>query len=132
MADITLATADDIQFGLDDPNIGFDLGGDGIGSQDFEFDLGINFGDGLAKLRYEVRASVEVGWKGEIRLVTDKKEANVAETIINSLSHHRGKVTIEENGKLWAHARILNRYVVAGQRVCVELFVRNHTSKKVC
>ncbi|KAH9948687.1 Rec8 like protein-domain-containing protein [Amylocystis lapponica] len=47
-ADITLATADDFQFDLDDPGYGFDLGpADGIGSQDYEqLDLGLDFGDG--------------------------------------------------------------------------------------
>ncbi|TDL26250.1 hypothetical protein BD410DRAFT_764723 [Rickenella mellea] len=46
MADITLATADDLQFDHEDPGYGFDLGGGGIGSADFEIDLGIDFGDG--------------------------------------------------------------------------------------
>jgi cohesin complex subunit SCC1 len=46
-ADITLASADDLQFDLEDPGYGFDFGGiDGIGSQDFEIDLGLDFGDG--------------------------------------------------------------------------------------
>ncbi|KZT10731.1 uncharacterized protein LAESUDRAFT_741159 [Laetiporus sulphureus 93-53] len=45
-ADITLATADDFKFGLDDPGYGFDLGpSDGIGSNDYE-PLGIDFGEG--------------------------------------------------------------------------------------
>lgn len=47
-ADITLAT-DDFQLDFDEPGYGFDLGpADGIGSQDFEIDLGLNFGDGPA------------------------------------------------------------------------------------
>lgn len=42
-ADITLATADDLQFGVDDA-YGYDLGpSDGIGSEDYE--LGLSFGD---------------------------------------------------------------------------------------
>ncbi|KAF8514231.1 Rec8 like protein-domain-containing protein [Hysterangium stoloniferum] len=46
-ADITLATADDLHLDLDDPGYGFDLGPvDGIGSQDYELDLGLDFGDG--------------------------------------------------------------------------------------
>ncbi|KAL5485109.1 MCD1 [Sanghuangporus weigelae] len=46
-ADITLASANDFQFELDDHGLEFDLGpGDGIGSQDV--DLGIDFGDGPA------------------------------------------------------------------------------------
>ncbi|KAH9979069.1 Rec8 like protein-domain-containing protein [Lactifluus volemus] len=46
-ADITLATADDdLQYGVDDGGYGFDLGpSDGIGSQDYEVDLGLTFGD---------------------------------------------------------------------------------------
>lgn len=45
-ADITLVTADDFQFDLDDPGYGFDLGpSDGIGSQDYD-PLGIDFGEG--------------------------------------------------------------------------------------
>ncbi|OBZ70610.1 Cohesin subunit rad21 [Grifola frondosa] len=48
-ADITLATADDFHFDLDDPGYGFDLGpSDGIGSHDYEIDLGLDFGDGPA------------------------------------------------------------------------------------
>ncbi|KAG1808330.1 Rec8 like protein-domain-containing protein [Suillus variegatus] len=59
-ADITLQTADDLQFDLDDPGYGFDLGpSDGIGSQDFgELDLGLDFGDGPVSV---IDGSVEVG-----------------------------------------------------------------------
>lgn len=68
MADITLATADDFQFDLDDPGYGFDLGpSDGIGSQDYELDLGLDFGDGPVSVHDNVSRveddsmSVEVG-----------------------------------------------------------------------
>lgn len=48
-ADITLATVDDFQFGLDDPGYGFDIGpSDGIGSQDFDLDLDWDLGGGQA------------------------------------------------------------------------------------
>ena len=51
-ADITLATADHLQLDLDDPGYGFELGpADGIGSQDFELDLGLDFGDGPSNNR---------------------------------------------------------------------------------
>ena len=54
VADITLAPADELQFDLDDPNYGLELGpSDGIGSQDLDFDLGLDFGDNLS--------AVEVG-----------------------------------------------------------------------
>ncbi|KAH7919359.1 hypothetical protein BV22DRAFT_865033 [Leucogyrophana mollusca] len=59
-SDITLATADDFQFDLDDPGYGFDLGpSDGIGSQDYaDIDLGLDFGDGPASV---LDGSVEQG-----------------------------------------------------------------------
>lgn len=48
-ADITLATADDLNFDLDDPRYGYDLGpSDGIGSHDWDgLDIGVDFGDEL-------------------------------------------------------------------------------------
>jgi cohesin complex subunit SCC1 len=64
-ADITLTTADDLQFGVDDGGYGFDLGpSDGIGSQDYEVDLGLTFGDEPATPHARSEAddmSVEVG-----------------------------------------------------------------------
>ncbi|KAI0663616.1 Rec8 like protein-domain-containing protein [Cubamyces menziesii] len=48
VADITLGTAD-LQFDFDDAGYGFDLGpSDGIGSQDYDIDLNLDFGDGPA------------------------------------------------------------------------------------
>jgi cohesin complex subunit SCC1 len=45
-ADITLATADDMTFDFEDAGYDLDLGpSDGIGSQDFDIDLGLSFGD---------------------------------------------------------------------------------------
>lgn len=42
-----MASTNDLQFDFDDPGLDFDLGPvDGIGSQDLEMDLGIDFGDG--------------------------------------------------------------------------------------
>ncbi|KAL6305234.1 Rec8 like protein-domain-containing protein [Sparassis latifolia] len=66
VADITLATADDFQFDFDEPGYGFDLGpSDGIGSQDFEVDLGLDFGDGPVSVQgtraEDDSMSVEVG-----------------------------------------------------------------------
>ncbi|OCH84666.1 hypothetical protein OBBRIDRAFT_764010 [Obba rivulosa] len=66
-ADITLATADDFQFDFDDPGYGFDLGpADGIGSQDYEVDLGLDFGDGPVSVNESAQLeddsmSIEVG-----------------------------------------------------------------------
>ncbi|TFY83918.1 hypothetical protein EWM64_g96 [Hericium alpestre] len=40
----------------------------------------IDFGFGLARIKYEVRATVGVSWKGENRLVVDRGEVDVAES----------------------------------------------------
>jgi len=59
-ADITLATGDDLHFDLDDQGYGFDLGpSDGIGSQDYDIDLGLDFGDGPASVAPSVAGRVE-------------------------------------------------------------------------
>ncbi|KZT21360.1 hypothetical protein NEOLEDRAFT_1099272 [Neolentinus lepideus HHB14362 ss-1] len=61
-ADITLANADDFQFNLDDGGYGWDLGpSDGIGSQDYEVDLGLDFGDGASRIEGDDSMSVEMG-----------------------------------------------------------------------
>ncbi|KAI0769746.1 Rec8 like protein-domain-containing protein [Trametes elegans] len=58
-ADITLGTAD-LQFDLEDPGYGFDLGpSDGIGSQDYDFDLNLDFGDGPAAADHATPRSVD-------------------------------------------------------------------------
>jgi hypothetical protein len=89
----------------------------------------INFGNNLAKVRYELRASVQVFWKGEKRLVTDVKEINVVEAYFEEdepLSQIVG-----ENGKIWIQGRVIGGVVVAGETACVELQVKNHSTKRV-
>jgi cohesin complex subunit SCC1 len=56
-ADITLSNAEELAYDFLEPDYGLDLGPeDGIGSQDFDLDLGISFGDGD-----DVNVSVEQG-----------------------------------------------------------------------
>ncbi|KAK7461662.1 hypothetical protein VKT23_008089 [Stygiomarasmius scandens] len=97
----------------------------------------ISFGNGLADVRYEVRASVGVSWKGERRVVTEKKEVEVVEgfdeVTLGELMQP-GKepegVVVGEAGKIWMQGRIVGGVVVAGEVACVELQVKNHSSKK--
>ena len=92
----------------------------------------INFGSGLANVRYEVRASVGVFWKGEKRLVTDKKEVDVVESSEGiQLATDPQAVVVAEGGKVWVQGRVVGNCLVAGQPACVELYVKNHSTKKV-
>lgn len=91
----------------------------------------INFGSGLATLRYEVRASVGVAWKGERRLVTDKKDVDVVEAFDGDPDRVSPEaVVVGEGGKIWAQGRVMGGVVVAGRGACVELQVKNHSAKK--
>ena len=92
----------------------------------------INFGSGLAAIRYEVRATVGVAYKGENKLVFDKKEVDVVEAFEPDFSRADPEaVVVGENGKIWLQAKLLGGVVVAGQPACVELTVKNHSLKKV-
>jgi hypothetical protein len=92
----------------------------------------LSFGGGLAQVKYEVRASVGVAWKGEKRLVTDKREVDVVECFEEDFTRVEPEgVVVGENGKIWAHGRIVGGAAVAGESACVELQVKNHSSKKV-
>jgi hypothetical protein len=92
----------------------------------------INFGSGLAAVRYEVRATVGVLHKGENKLVFDKKNVDVVEAFEPDFSRADPEaVVVGENGKILLQARLLGGIVVAGQPACVELTVKNHSLKKV-
>ena len=40
-------------------------------------------------------------------------------------------VVVAENGKVWMQARVVGGILVAGESVCIELQVKNHSTKKV-
>ncbi|OBZ72563.1 hypothetical protein A0H81_07416 [Grifola frondosa] len=91
----------------------------------------IDFGSGLACVRYEVRASVSVSWKGENRLVTDKKQVDVAECFEEDFARVEPEgVIVGENGKIWMQGKVVGGFMIAGQPACIELQVKNHSSKK--
>jgi len=90
----------------------------------------IDFGKGLARLKYEVRASVDVAWKGERQTVMERREVDVVEAVGEPAAGTE-QVTVGENGKIWMQGRIANPFLVAGSSACVELFVKNHSAKKV-
>lgn len=85
---------------------------------------------GPASIRYEVRASASVAWRGDRRLVTDTCEVKVVESLdtLSSTTIPQA-VTIAEGGRVWAHARITNGAVIGGEAACIDLEVKNHTSR---
>ena len=92
----------------------------------------INFGSGLAAIRYEVRATVGVAYKGENKLVFDKKQVDVVEAFEFDFARPDPEtVVVGESGKIWLQARLLGGVVVSNQPACVELTVKNHSLKKV-
>ena len=89
-------------------------------------------------MRYELRASASVYWRGEKRLVTERKVIDVVEGLndvalteyVNGA--HATSITVGENGKLSMQGSIIGGGIItAGESACVELQVKNHSSKKV-
>ncbi|KAF9262453.1 hypothetical protein L218DRAFT_1000663 [Marasmius fiardii PR-910] len=98
----------------------------------------ISFGDGIATVRYEVRASVGVSWKGERRMLLEKKDVDIAEIFDEEMLNNEGGspkgdpqgVVVAENGKIWIQATVVGGLIVAGESACIELQVKNHSTKK--
>lgn len=93
-------------------------------------------------VRYEIRATVGVWWKGERRLVVDRKPVEVVESYSvedqeegEAAGWTGEKVVVGEGGKVWVQGKIVGGagggVVVAGESACVELQVKNHGNKKV-
>ena len=86
-----------------------------------------------ARVRYEVRASVQVVWKGEKKVVVHSKEVNVVENYpdVDFGRHEPEAVAVGENGKIWMQGKLIGGVLVAGESACVELQVKNHSTRKV-
>lgn len=83
-------------------------------------------------MRYEVRASAGVFWKGEKRLVINTRELDVVESFDVDFSRLEPEgVVVGEYGKIWVQGSVVGGVVVAGESACVELQVKNHSNKKV-
>lgn len=88
---------------------------------------------GPASIRYEVRANVSVAWRGDRRLVTDTREVRVVESLDSTAQTEIPQaVSIAEGGKLWARASITNGAVIGGEAVCIDLQLKNYTSRWTC
>lgn len=91
----------------------------------------VSFGGGLARVRYELRASVGAWWKGERRLVTSRCELEVVEAFDDACMAEPDVVVVAENGKFWMQGKVVGGFITAGESACVELQVKNHSTKKV-
>ncbi|KAF8526274.1 hypothetical protein BU17DRAFT_40645 [Hysterangium stoloniferum] len=89
----------------------------------------ISFASGLAKIRYEIRASVGVVYRGEKRLVTSSVDADVVqcEDMEGTVEEH---IVVGDNGKMYMRGKILGGRLVTGEQSCLEFQVKNHTPKK--
>lgn len=95
----------------------------------------IQFGGPLASISYRAKAGAEAFWRGDRRLVVDAHDIIMAESLDDEISARRedlGAVVVGEGGKLWAHGRIMDTLVIAGQSVMCRLHVKNNSVKKVC
>lgn len=101
----------------------------------------IDFGNGLARIRYEVSACAGVAWKNQNRLVTSQCPVDVLQRypgdddpVLGDDSLHNWPapecLVIGEGGKVWAQARVLGGMLIAGESACIELQVKNHSAKK--
>ncbi|KAJ6489060.1 hypothetical protein C8R45DRAFT_901982 [Mycena sanguinolenta] len=90
----------------------------------------INFGGNVARVRYELRASVGVYWRGEKRLVTDSADVQVVECLPDDPDRLEPEgVVVGENGKFWAQAKVVGP-IIAGGSGCVTLEAKNQSTKK--
>ncbi|KAG2145339.1 uncharacterized protein EDB93DRAFT_1288354 [Suillus bovinus] len=88
---------------------------------------------GPAQIRYEIRASVDVAWRGEKRLVTDHQYVNVVEHFdIQAPSKRPQGFAIAEGGNIWAQAFVTNGPIIAGGVACVDLQLKNHSVNWTC
>ncbi|KZS92003.1 hypothetical protein SISNIDRAFT_129998 [Sistotremastrum niveocremeum HHB9708] len=90
----------------------------------------VSLGGGVAKVRYQIRGSVEVSWRGANKIVTDTKEAVIVETWRDDDRHDAQNIILGEGGKFWAQGTLLRGYAVAGETAAVDLHIKNHTAKK--
>lgn len=98
----------------------------------------VSLGNGLASVRYEVRASVGVWWKGERKMVLERREVEVVEEYQEEPlcdgeggdGEDKEVVVVGEGGKIWMQGKVLGAVLVAGESACVELQVKNHSPKK--
>ena len=65
--------------------------------------------------------------------MTDKRQVDVVEQFEEDPVRGNAEgIVVGENGKIWMQGKVLGGFMVAGQPACIELQVKNHSTKKVC
>ena len=84
-------------------------------------------------MRYELRASVDVYWKNEKKLVAVNRTVDIVQAYPYEefLRGPPEATVISDDGKLWMQGRMIGGPIVAGRSACLELQVKNHSNKKV-
>ncbi|KAG6897315.1 hypothetical protein C0992_002491 [Termitomyces sp. T32_za158] len=91
----------------------------------------INFGSDLARVRYELCATVGVIWKGEKTLVVCKREIDVVEGVEDDITRTIPEgIVVGEFGKIWVQGSVVGGMIIAGESACLELQVKNHSDKR--
>lgn len=90
----------------------------------------INFGNGLARIFYEIRATAAVWWKGERTSVRFNREVVVVECLVESRIPREPSTLVAEGGKMVVQAQVVGGIGVTSRPTCVELQVKNHSHKK--
>lgn len=65
------------------------------------------------------------------RMNVDVVDQYPIEEVIASRGKEPEGVVVGENGKLWMQGKVLASVVIAGSSACLELQVKNHSTKKV-
>lgn len=76
---------------------------------------------------------MQVFWKGEKKVVVASKEVDIVESYAD-IDFDRAEpeaVAVGENGKIWMQGRLVGGVLVAGESACIELQVKNHSTRKV-
>lgn len=71
-------------------------------------------------------------WKGEKTCVRDSKEVDIAECLVESRMQREPTTVVTEAGKMLVQGQTLGGLAIAGRSACIELKVKNHSTKKVC
>ena len=73
-----------------------------------------------------------MAWRGDRRLVTDTREVKVVESLDTlSPTTISQAVATAEGGNIWALAKVTNGAVIGGEAACIDLEMKNHTSRWV-